>query len=133
MEKIPCIPNPDKEYRLTQGFSDAFIELGYDGVKFNSSVSTDTYNIVLFSRSIANYIEGTHEVLYIRGLNYDVKNENIDIKKDRLNEYIGVNNNGREKDTIVENFGIDIDGTEVDTSIPDLSRIKIISENMGIV
>ncbi len=131
MEEILCIPNPDKEYRLTQGFSDAFIALGYDGIKFNSSVSTDTYNIVLFSRNSANYMEGTHEVLYIKGLKYDVKNENIDVNQDNLSEYICVNNYGSEGGTILENFGMDINGTEVDTSIPDLSRLKSISENLG--
>lgn len=133
MEEILCIPNPDKEYRLTQGFSDAFIALGYDGIKFNSSVSTDTYNIVLFSRNSANYMEGTHEVLYIKGLKYDVKNENMDVNQDNLSEYVCVKNYGSEGGTILENFGMDINGRGVDTSIPDLSRLKSIPENMGIV
>lgn len=109
IEKILSIPNPDKEYRLTQGFSDAFISLGYDGVKFNSSVSTETYNIVLFSRSSAEYIEGTHEVLYISGLKYDVQNEKLEINENRLTEYWADKNHGKERELILDNFGINID------------------------
>ena len=81
IEEILCIPNPDKEYRLTQGFSDAFILLGYDGIKFKSSVSYDTYNIVLFNRSCAEYIDGTHKVVEIKGLKYDIENKEININK----------------------------------------------------
>jgi hypothetical protein len=78
-------------------------------------------------------MEGTHEVLYIKGLKYDVKNENMDVNQDNLSEYVCVKNYGSEGGTILENFGMDINGRGVDTSIPDLSRLKSIPENMGIV
>ena len=108
IEEILSIPNPDKKYRLTQGFSDAFILLGYDGIKFKSSVSHDTYNIVLFNRSCAKYIEGTHEVVEIKGLKYNMENKEININKTYLKEYISQNNYGYEKEIVKEDFGIDI-------------------------
>lgn len=111
IEEILCIPNPDKEYRLTQGFSDAFILLGYDGIKFKSSVSYDTYNIVLFNRSCAEYIDGTHKVVEIKGLKYDIENKEININKKYLEEYISQNNAGHEYEIIRDDFGIDIRGT----------------------
>lgn len=106
IEMILSIPNPDKEYRLTQGFSDAFISLGYDGIMFNSSVSDGTYNMMLFHRKNANYIDGTEEVIYIRGLSYDLKNENIKINEEIIDEYIDIYNPGDEYKVIDENFGI---------------------------
>ena len=66
---------------------------------------------MLFNRSCAEYIDGTHKVVEIKGLKYDIENKEININKKYLEEYISQNNAGHEYEIIRDDFGIDIRGT----------------------
>jgi len=107
LEEIMRMPNPDKQYTITQCFADAFILLGYEGIKFKSSVSDSTYNIVLFENANADYVEGSHQAIRINGMRYDYENANTKINEEYLNDYIDVNN-GLYLEDILQNFGMEI-------------------------
>ena len=107
IEKVISLPNPEKKYRLTQGFADAFYSLGYDGVKFNSSVSDGTYNLVLFKKEMAIYKKKSKEAFHISGMEYKVEEVKKDIDPKKADMYWTENRN--EKKLLSEEFGIDID------------------------
>lgn len=108
LEMRISIPNPDKNYSFTQCFADALLELGYDGIKFRSSLTESAYNLVLFQRRGATYIEGSHEAVHIQGVKYDFCESNTVLNTEYLEDYLDMQNVGKERETILEHFGIDI-------------------------
>lgn len=107
LRKIMSIPNPDKQYTITQCFADAFINLGYDGIKFYSSVADSSYNVVLFHSGNATYIDDSYQAVHINGLKYEYANENMQINEEYLDEYQDLNDPQKDVERIIlENFGI---------------------------
>ncbi len=60
--------NNDNEYHITQGIAKCIKELGYDGVEYNSSLSANGTNLVIFDPNKARALNSkryqTHAVLY---------------------------------------------------------------------
>lgn len=108
LAKIMSIPNPDKQYNITQCFADAVMDLGYDGIKFFSSVADLSYNIVLFYSGNASYVEDSGQAVHIGGLKYEFENEDIQIKREYLREYQDVNDPQKDISKVLsDNFDID--------------------------
>lgn len=101
LEKIMSIPNPDRQYNITQCFADAAMDLGYDGIKFFSSVADSSYNIVLFHRGNASYMADSYQAVHIRGLKYEYVNENMLIKEECVEEYLDINDPDRDISKII--------------------------------
>jgi RES domain-containing protein len=108
IEQMMCVPNPDKQYTITQCFADALLLLGFDGIKFYSSVSDSSYNMVLFEKRNAVYVDGTGQAIHINKLKYDYQNQNTKLDEKYLDEYVDINNPDKTSKTIFENYGIDI-------------------------
>ena len=105
--RVMSIPNPDKQYNITQCFADAVMDLGYDGIKFFSSVADSSYNIVLFHSGNATYIDDSCQAVHIGGFKYEYESENIQIKKEYLMEYQDINNPNKDISKIIsDNFDI---------------------------
>ena len=105
--RIMSIPNLDKQYNITQCFADAVMDLGYDGIKFFSSVADSSYNIVLFHSGNATYIDDSCQAVHIGGFKYEYESENIQIKKEYLAEYQDINNPNKDISEIIShNFDI---------------------------
>lgn len=114
LSKIISIPNPDKQYNITQCFADAVIDLGYDGVKFFSSVADLSYNIVLFHSGNASYVDDSYQAVHIGGLKYEFENENMQIKKEYLSEYQDINVPNKDiRRIILDNFDIDMESMDL--------------------
>lgn len=107
VEKVISLPNPEKKYRLTQGFADALYLLGYDGVKFNSSVADGTYNLVLFKKEMARYKEKSERAFHISGMEYKMEEVKTDIDPSKADMYWTENHN--EEKILSEEFGIEFD------------------------
>jgi hypothetical protein len=76
------LPSPDKEYNFTQVIADSLILLGFDGVKFGSSVAKG-YNLVLFDCRCARYVKDSHRAVLINEVQYCYKylNTNLNVSK----------------------------------------------------
>lgn len=104
VEKIISLPNPDKRYGLTQGFADAFYLLGYDGIKFNSSVADGTYNLVLFKKEKAVYREKSQKAFHISEMEYKIKEVKMDVDPKIADRYWSEKHDVEE--LLLEEFGI---------------------------
>ena len=84
------------------------MDLGYDGIKFFSSVADLSYNIVLFYSGNASYVEDSGQAVHIGGLKYEFENEDIQIKREYLGEYQDVNDPQKDISKVLsDNFDID--------------------------
>ncbi len=110
--KLMSIPNPDKQYNITQCFADAAMDLGYDGIKFFSSVADSSYNVVLFQSGNATYIDDSYQAVHISGLKYEYENENMQIKKEYLEDYQDMDVPNKDiRKILSDNFDIDKEST----------------------
>ncbi|MEK5490726.1 RES family NAD+ phosphorylase [Paenibacillus sp. FSL R7-0297] len=100
------LPNPDKNYDFTQVIADALILLGFDGVKFSSSVN-DGFNLVLFDTNQVSYVRNSHKAVVINEVKYQYHYLDTTLDTDkRIEYYIKGNNNIHLDDLIEEHFGI---------------------------
>lgn len=72
------LPSSEQRYDFTQAITDSLIAIGFDGLIFNSSLTTG-YNLVLFSSEDANYIKCSSKVVNIRAVQYEYENVNSNI------------------------------------------------------
>lgn len=68
---LPVVPDEQEHYLITQFISDTVRDLGYDGIMFNSSVSSG-YNLLVFDSAKFEYIEDNSNLLKIKGMDYEV-------------------------------------------------------------
>lgn len=100
------LPNPNKEYDFTQIIADALIILGFDGIKFESSVGKG-YNLVLFNHCNASYIKDSYKAVLINEVQYkyEILNTVLDVSKNI--DYYAKNHTSENIDDIIEkHFGI---------------------------
>jgi hypothetical protein len=68
----PVLPEDQEHYLITQFISDLIRDLGYDGITFNSSVTTG-YNLLVFDSFQFLYIEKDSTLLKVKTMNYKVE------------------------------------------------------------
>ncbi|EJP6472076.1 RES family NAD+ phosphorylase [Clostridium botulinum] len=75
------IPNPNKNYKVTQCISEAILRLGLDGIMYKSSLSdSNGYNLVIFNKCNFGYIEGSSKVFELEKIKYEYVERNLNIK-----------------------------------------------------
>lgn len=63
------LPNPKQIYSFTQAITDSLIDIGFDGVIFNSSLTRGD-NLVVFSPDNAKYVKETAKAVNIKKVEY---------------------------------------------------------------
>lgn len=97
------LPNPNKDYDFTQVIADALILLGFDGVKFESSVGKG-YNLVLFDYHRASYIKDSHKAILIKEVQYRYQSLNTNLDVSEKIEFYVKNDIDKNADHIVDDI-----------------------------
>lgn len=77
------LPNPEQVYSFTQAITDSLIDVGFDGVIFNSSL-TRGYNLVVFSPDNAQYVKETAKAINIKKVEYTYEEVDSSIITDKF-------------------------------------------------
>jgi hypothetical protein len=67
---LPVAPDDKGKYSLTQLISDSFRRLGFEGVAYQSSVSTSGTNLAVFDASTFDYVDGSAKCVEVMQLQY---------------------------------------------------------------
>ncbi|WP_329373809.1 RES family NAD+ phosphorylase [Bacillus albus] len=83
IEKSFSIPKPNKDYRETQCFAEAMLNLGFEGIAYKSSLTnSDGYNLVIFTPDKFEYDINFSQVYEVEKVQYKYEEKTSTIKAD---------------------------------------------------